>query len=189
MEISKEEPNFVVEFTDGRMYPNNDTWVCYIIHKIFWASVILMLILLLISPKEGQAILGASGTCLLIVFFYLKKTGGHTRKECTGILKFYDEYIEFISPKHHVHVGYDEMEYQRINYKDVTKCEFRVNERKLVIQGNLHEINWRYRKDGSLKETFNKHYNGMIKFYTIFERQLDLVSTIEEHSPLKVDIQ
>lgn len=129
--------------------------------------------------------------CVACAMIYLIKNGGHERVECPAQLQFYDEYMIFCVPKHHIKVGKDRMEIQKIYYKDVTRCQFRTNTRKMVICGMLEEIYYKYDKNDNVLNVpcFQKYYDGMIKFYTVFDYEHDFKKIIEENSPLTVEYQ
>ena len=64
-----------------------------------------------------------------------KKQVGTERKECDCELQFYEDYVIFYVPKHHIGYKNDKMEVQKMYYKDVKNAEYRVNTRKIVITG------------------------------------------------------
>ena len=80
------------------------------------------------------------------------------------------------------------MEIQKIYYKDVTKCDYRTNTRRLVIYGMMDLIIYNYNKQGIVEEkpSHQKRADGILSFYTIFDNEHDFKKIIEENSPLKV---
>ena len=188
----KNEAKEIVVFKDGRMTAKNDSKIYEIMKKIF----LIFLIILLVGSFLFKEFLFANEStpiwiCLFIVIGYLVKNGGHERVECLSELQFYDDYLVFYVPKHHIKRGKDQMEIQKIFYKDVTRCEFRTNTRKMVICGMLEESHYEYDKNGNVKEnpSYHKNYDGMIKFYTIFDVEHNFKQIIEKNSPLKVEYQ
>lgn len=189
---AREQPKEIIFFNDGRMTPKNDSKAYYIIKKIFYAFVVILIcgsILFREFLFSGESI--GIWVCLFIVLGYLKKNGGHERKECPSQLQFFNDYMIFYVPKHHIRVGKDQMEIQKIYYRDVTKCQFRTNTRKYVICGMLDEIHFKYDKQGAVESTpsYQKRYDGMIKFYTVFDYEHDFKEIIERNSSLKVEYQ
>lgn len=188
----KNEAKEIVVFKDGRMTAKNDSKVYEIMKKIFLVFLIVLLAGSFLFKEflfSGESI--SIWICLFIVIGYLVKNGGHERVECLSQLQFYNDYLVFYVPKHHIKSGKDQMEIQKILYKDVTKCEFRTNTRKMVICGMMEESHYEYDKNGNAKinPCYHKNYDGMIKFYTIFDVEHDFKQIIEKNSPLKVEYQ
>lgn len=190
--IEENEIKEMVFFNDGRIAPKNDSRVYEIIKRIFVAFLVVLIggSLLFdefLFAKESIPV----WICFVFVIGYLIKNGGHERSECPSQLQFYADYMVFYVPKHHIKVGKDQMEIQKIFYKDVTKCEFRTNTRKMVICGMLEETHYEYDKNDNLQKVpcYHKFYDGMIKFYTVFDFEHDFKKIIEANSPLKVEYQ
>lgn len=191
-EQEKNHANEIIYFNDGRMAPKNDSQLYNIIKKVFIVCIITMLILsLLFGEALFSEISISAWVCVFIIVGYLIKNGGHERVECPAQLHFYEEYLVFCVPKYHYGNGKERMEIQKIYYKDVTKCEFRTNTRKMVICGMMDETHYKYNKQGILDNipSYQKHYDGMIKFYTVFDYEHDFKKIIEDNSPLKVIYQ
>lgn len=97
------EAKTIINFTDGRMAPKNDTKTYYIIKNIFILFVIILIVGSLLFKEflfKDESL--AVWICFFIVFGYLLKTGGHQRVESTAQLLFYDDYLIFFVPKHHI---------------------------------------------------------------------------------------
>lgn len=186
------EANEIVCFNDGRMTPKNDTKIYFVIKKAFW---IILVLIALGSIVFNEFLLAGESlpiwTCFVVIGGYLLKNRGYERVECPSEIHFYDEYMVFYVPKHHLRQGKDQMEIQKISYCDVTKCQFRTNIRKVEIYGMLEEVHYEYDAQGVVNKTpsYQKRYDGMIKFYTVFDYQHDFVEIIERNTPLKVDLE
>lgn len=182
----------IIYFNDGRMAPKNDSKAYEIIKKIF---IVFLVALIGGSLLFGEFLFANESVpvCICVVFVagYLIRNGGHERVECPSQLQFYDEYMVFYVPRHHIKAGKDRMEIQKIFYKDVTECQFRTNTRKMVIYGMVEETYYGYDKKGNIQKApcFHKQYDGMIKFYTVFDFEHDFKKIIEENSPLRVEYQ
>lgn len=183
-------PIKVIGFNDGRMaLKNNSKLYCIvkglftfflvflIIESIFWGEFLLV--------KESLSV----WICVAITLAYLVKNGGHERKECYSELQFYKEFMIFYVPKHFIKYNDEKMEYQKIYYKDVIESVYRVNTRKIVIKGQLEEKHYKYITPNLVEENpcYSKKYNGMIKFYTIFDHEHDFKKIIETYTPLKIE--
>lgn len=191
-ESVKEKANEIVYFNDGRMAPKNESKVYTLMKKVF----IVFLIVLVLESLLFKEFLFADEPinvwlCFFITVGYLIKQGGYKRIESPSELQFYDEYMVFYVPKHYIKRGKERMEIQKIYYKDVTKCQFRTNTRKMVICGMMDEIYYKYDKNGNIEDapSFQKHLDGMIKFYTVFDYEHDFKKIIERNTPLIVEYQ
>lgn len=187
-----ETPKAVVDFIDGRMASKNESTVYTIIKNVFIVFVVILVIGSIIFKEflfSGESI--AVWLCVIIVLGYLIKNGGHERVETLSQLLFFRDYMVFYVPKHHVKKGLDRMEIQKIYYRDVITCEFRTNTRKMVIRGMLDQTYYEYEKNGVVNSTpsYQRRYDGMIKFYTVFDYEHDFKAIIEKNSPLTVVYQ
>lgn len=181
----------IVTFNDGIMCRKNDTKIYDVMLKIFLAFVIILIVGSLffkdfLFGDESIAV----WLCFFLVLAYLIKYGGHIRKECPAQLEFYDDYLIY-TVKDHIKLDKDRLEIQKIFYKDVYKCDYRTNTRAVVICGMMEETYYLYNKNGDISNTpsFHKYYDGMIKFYTVFDDEHDFKEMIETNTPLKVEYQ
>lgn len=184
MEGRNYNPKRIIQFYDGRMCPKNESFEYVFLRKMF-VIILIILILGLILFKEF--ILGGP-LLFIIVICVLIKSGGHTRVKCYSELQFYDDCMIFYVPKHHIKRNKDNMEIQKMFYKDVKECTYRVNTKKYVIFGELEETHYRYKNNQVIYKApkYHKKYDGMIKFYTVFDNGIDFKKEIENFTPLKV---
>lgn len=189
---NSEIPKEVVDFIDGRMTQKNESTAYTIIKNIFVVFVIILGVGSIFFTEflfSGESV--TVWLCVAIVLGYLIRNGGHERVETPSQLLFFEDYMVFYVPKHHVKKGRDRMEIQKIFYRDVITCEFRTNTRKMVIRGMLEQTHYEYEKNGTVNSTpsYQRHYDGMIKFYTVFDNEHDFKAVIEKNSPLTVVYQ
>jgi len=183
-------PIKVIGFNDGRMTLKNDSKSYHIVRGLF---IFFIVVLIIESIFFGEFLLAKESIsvwlCVAFTFRYLIKNGGHERKECYSELQFYKEFMVFKVPKHHIRNNNEKMEYQKIYYKDVTESVYRVNTQKIVIKGELEEKHYKYIDLTSVAEKpcYSKKYNGMIKFYTMFDHEHDFKKIIETYTPLKIE--
>jgi hypothetical protein len=189
---SNSEANEVVTFYDGRMAPKNESLSYEIAKKLFIAFLLILVIGSLIFKEfllAGEPV--QVWICLIIALLYFVNQGGHERVRCQSQLLFYNDYMIFFVPKHHIKRGKEQMEIQKIYYKDVTVCKYRTVVKKMTIFGLMEEVNYKYDKNGNVSDTacFHKVCNGIIKFYTVFDSEHDFKSIIERNTPLKVEFE
>lgn len=80
-----------------------------------------------------------------------------------------------------------------MKYSDITKVKYLPNtsNKRFQIYGNGHSLHYDVKKDGSLsiQPSRDKMFEeGMIYFSTNLNQNIDFIKEIEEHSPLKVEI-
>lgn len=184
-------PKYTLCFNDGRMTAKNKTKAYQIVKLLF---KIILAVLIIGSIIFGEFLLNGSSLsvwiCLFIVIGYLLKNGGYERRAFPAELRFYEDYMIFYVPSY-ILDNKNEMQIQKMYYKDVTSCVFRRNTRKMVISGTLDEVHYTYDKKGQLgtKPSYKKRYDGMIKFYTVFDVEHDFKEIIEKNSPLVVEFE
>lgn len=188
-EQTKDQAKEIVYFNDGRIAPKNESTIYVAIKNVFIVCIIAILVLsLLFGESLFSEISIPMWVCVFIVAGYLIKNGGHTRIECPSQLQFFDDYLVFYVPKHYIKKGRERMEIQKIYYKDVTKCDYRTNTKRLVIYGMMDLIIYNYNKQGVVEEkpSHQKRADGILSFYTVFDNEHDFKKIIEANSPLKV---
>ncbi len=106
-------------------------------------------------------------------------------------IQFYDDYLIVYREKHYYSKELSRKEYFKFFYEDIKECKYRKNSQKINIIG-MSEIKWyNYNKDGSVPEkpTIHKKSEGICWFYTSEAPEVEFVSEIEQHSPVKVTIR
>lgn len=104
-------------------------------------------------------------------------------------LIFYNDRIVLYRDHHYHSKKVQRREWYTVYYKDIRECILRTHVNKLCITGAHDTLCFNYHKDGTLsdKPDFSKHVeDGICYFYTKFCTDIDLVSEIETHSPIKV---
>ena len=70
------------------------------------------------------------------------------------------------------------------------KCVYRAKYERIDMYG-MEEVTWYdYNKDGTVPErpTYHRSVDSLCFFYTMFDKDIDYVAEIEQHSPIKVTI-
>ncbi len=106
-------------------------------------------------------------------------------------IRFYDDYLILYREKKHYGSGIQRKMYDKFYYKDIHKCQYRTETKRINIYGKVEGKWYDYNKDGSLptQPTYHKTTDSLDYFYTIFAQDIDFVKEIEEHSPIKVEIE
>lgn len=80
-------------------------------------------------------------------------------------------------------------EYNKFFYSDTSKIEYRTANNRINIKGTVESIWYDYNKDGTLPEEPTYHRTvteGLVYFYTTESPEVDFVSEIEEHTPIRI---
>lgn len=186
---ARENAKEIIGFNDGRPVPINDTLTADIYRKLFLGFCAALVVGSIVFKEflfadESVYIWG----CFLVALLAYFKLGKKERRECFSELLFFDDYMIFYVPKHHIKHGNERMEIQRMYYKDVKESEFRTNTRKMCIFGMVDEVHYKYDKNGKLceKPSYQRRYDGMIFFYTMFAEEHDFKELIERNSTLTI---
>ncbi len=127
-------------------------------------------------------------TCLVLALVYFASAGKQYRAPLECEIRFYDEYFTFEWPKWHYGYNKNRREWQKMYYKDVTECIYRINNQKWDFFGKVEEIHWEYDKAGVMKSEPNYHrtYEGIIKFYAVFAPDINFKEEIQKYTPIQI---
>lgn len=187
-----DKPNYVLKANEGVLVPDETKSTIRKLKKAVWIIVGIIILGSLIFQDNLFGELSWTTIFLLIALilnFSLKKTNKMIPQPFE--IQFYDDYLIVYREKNYYSPKLSRKEYFKIYYKDVKEYKYRANSKKINIIG-FCEINWYdYNKDGSLpdKPTIHKKTEGICWFYTSESPEVDFVSEIERHSPLKVTIR
>ncbi|MFS0675158.1 hypothetical protein [Ornithinibacillus sp. 179-J 7C1 HS] len=186
-----EKPNYVLKANEGVIVPKNENF--RMIKKAVWIVVIVIVIGSIIFQDDLFGELSWSGRIMLVVLALgLSFAGGNKRVPSPFEIQFYDDYLIVYREKKYYNKNLIRKEYDKFFYKDITKCQYRAQTKQINIYGVIEGIRYKYRKDGTLPEKPNYHRttNGGISwFYTTESPEIDFVTEIEKHSPVKVVVE
>lgn len=189
---NNQQPNYVLKFneTDSRKVKDRN----YYIKK---AVVIIIAIIVIFSIIFGENLfleLSWTARILLIaialgILFTDKKEDVPSPAE----LRFYDDYLLLFLERKYYSERSIKQEYLKMKYSDITKVKYLPNtsNKRFQIYGNGHSLHYDVKKDGNIskKASRDKMFEkGMIYFSTNLNQNIDFIKEIEEHSPLKVEI-
>lgn len=189
---NNQQPNYVLKFneTDSRKVKDRN----YYIKK---AVVIIIAIIVIFSIIFGENLfLELSWTArilLIAIALGILFTGKKEDVPSPAELRFYDDYLLLFLERKYYSEKSIKQEYLKMKYSDITKVKYLPNtsNKRFQIYGNGHSLHYDVKKDGSLSiqpsrdKMFEK---GMIYFSTNLNQNIDFIKEIEEHSPLKVEI-
>lgn len=189
---NNQQPNYVLKFneTDSRKVKDRN----YYIKK---AVVIIIAIIVIFSIIFGENLfLELSWTArilLIAIALGILFTGKKEDVPSPAELRFYDDYLLLFLERKYYSERSIKQEYLKMKYSDITKVKYLPNtsNKRFQIYGNGHSLHYDVKKDGSLSiqpsrdKMFEK---GMIYFSTNLNQNIDFIKEIEEHSPLKVEI-
>lgn len=187
-----EEPYYVLKTNERVMIPQNDTIALYYLKKILW---IIYAIVIIWSIAEQEFILWevSKAACISLAIATIAVSGMSKRenKPAPLELRFYQEYLVVCRMKHYYDTRLTRMEFDKFYYKDIRKCQYKTIAKRILIFGIVEGTWYKYEKDGKISEqpVYHKTVEGMTSFYTDMAPEIDFVSEIEAHSPIRVTIE
>lgn len=189
---NNQQPNYVLKFneTDSKKVKDRN----YYIKK---AVVIIIAIIVIFSIIFGKNLfLELSWTARILVIAIalgVLFTGKKEDVPSPAELRFYDDYLLLFLERKYYSEKSIKQEYLKMKYSDITKVKYLPNtsNKRFQIYGNGHSLHYDVKKDGSLsiQPSRDKMFEeGMIYFSTNLNQNIDFIKEIEEHSPLKVEI-
>lgn len=189
---NNQQPNYVLKFneTDSRKVKDRN----YYIKK---AVVIIIVIIVIFSIIFGENLfLELSWTArilLIAIALGILFTGKKEDVPSPAELRFYDDYLLLFLERKYYSEKSIKQEYLKMKYSDITKVKYLPNtsNKRFQIYGNGHSLHYDVKKDGSLSIQPSRDKmveEGMIYFSTNLNQNIDFIKEIEEHSPLKVEI-
>lgn len=189
---NNQQPNYVLKFneTDSRKVKDRN----YYIKK---AVVIIIAIIVIFSIIFGENLfLDLSWTArilLIAIALGILFTGKKEDVPSPAELRFYDDYLLLFLERKYYSEKSIKQEYLKMKYSDITKVKYLPNtsNKRFQIYGNGHSLHYDVKKDGSLSIQPSRDKmveEGMIYFSTNLNQNIDFIKEIEEHSPLKVEI-
>ena len=186
------QPNYVLKFneTDSKKVKDSN----YFIKKTVVIIIAAIVILSIIFGDNLFLELSWTARILLIslalgVLFTEKKEDVPSPAE----LRFYDDYLVLFLHRKYYSEKSIQKQYMEMKYSDITKVKYfpNISNKRFQIYGNGHSIIYDVQKDGSVSKqpSWDKMFKeGMIYFSTNLNQNIDFIKEIEEHSPLKVEI-
>lgn len=189
---NNQQPNYVLKFneTDSRKVKDRN----YYIKK---TVVIIIAIIVIFSIIFGENLfLELSWTArilLIAIALGILFTGKKEDVQSPAELRFYDDYLLLFLERKYYSERSIKQEYLKMKYSDITKVKYLPNtsNKRFQIYGNGHSLHYDLKKDGNIskKASRDKMFEkGMIYFSTNLNQNIDFIKEIEEHSPLKVEI-
>lgn len=187
-----ESPNYILKFneTDRKKIKDSN----YFIKK---AVVVIIGIIVITSIIFGDNLfLELSWTArilLIAIAVGVLFTGKTEDSPSPAELRFYNDYLVLFLHKKYYSERNIRQEYLEMKYSDITKVKYLPNtsDKRFQIYGNGHSLCYKIKKDGNLSKqpSIDKLFQeGMIYFSTNLNQNIDFIKEIEEHSPLKVEI-
>ncbi|WP_428909700.1 hypothetical protein [Niallia sp. Krafla_26] len=187
-----EKPNYVLKANEGITVPKNDNPLLGKLKITVWIIIGVIILGSLLFQENLFIELSWTARVLLIVMAIgLTFSGGGYKKIPSSFeIQFYDDYLIVYREKRYINKKVSRREIDKFFYKDIKKCQFRTVTKQITIAGLEEAIRYKYNKDGSLpsKPTYHKTTEGLCYFYTTEVPEVDFVSEIERHSPIKVAI-
>lgn len=187
-----EQPNYVLKFneTDSKKVKDSN----YFIKKTVVIIIAAIVILSIIFGDNLFLELSWTARILLIslalgVLFTGKKEDVASPAE----LRFYNDYLVLFLHRKYYSERCIRQEHLEMKYSDISKVKYLPNtsNKRFQIYGNGRSVWYNLKADGSIpaQPTEDRTYEkGMIYFSTNLNQNIDFIKEIQEHSPLKVEI-
>ena len=189
------EPNYILKANETTLEPvEGREYFLYLKDGICLITGIITVLSFVIEDFVLSDLSILSRVLLLVVSFILyffwgiDKVNARTPIE----ISFYDDYMVFYRPKICYSKKLSRMEYSTIYYKDVTRCVLDTKLKRITIAGDYHFQWYNYNKNGNptSKPTYDRFVKGTIDVIrTRMVPEIDFVSEIESHTPLKIKIK
>lgn len=189
---NNEQPLYILKFNEGIMKPKVENKTKDIIKYLLgFATILIILVIIIFGFRVLREFSFSIFICYCIAIGYLIKNGGYERIPSPCELWFYENYLVQYCPKRYYSKNNIRKEYYKFNYKDIKRCLYRSVVNKFDIFGIVEATFYKYDKDGNV-DSVPKHHitaDSISVFYTVFEPNIDFIKEIEEHSPIKVEIE
>ena len=187
-----EKPNYVLKANEAALVPKNEKSLLRKLRVPVWIIVgVIILGSLIFQDNLFGELSGTTQALFIAMAIGVTYGGGYTRVPTPFEIRFYDDYLIVYRDRHYYSKKMIRKEYDKFYYKDIKKCVYRAKTKRINIFGIVEGMWYKYNKDGSLPEkpTYHKTTNSMCYFYTSADPEVDFVSEIEKHSPIKVVVE
>lgn len=107
-------------------------------------------------------------------------------------LQFFEDRLVLYLPKRYYSKKVTRMEINEMKYSEISKCVFKTSSKRIHLYGNGTSTWYNYKSDGTLSQepTQVRNYTaGLIYFNTQLATDVNFITEIESHSPVKVIIE
>lgn len=188
------EPNYVIKTVETIWKRVNTGQKMKVVDKIVIAIVLILVLGScffrenLFSEMSIGAIALLIGLLLKVNFFGSKNVMYESEIE----LRFYDDYFIVYRPKRYYDKRVTRREYNKMYYKDITKCYYKTQMQILYFIGDVDTEWYNYTKEGAIPEKPTRKMlckGGMQYMSTrLMPDVYAVIKEIEEHSPIRVEI-
>ena len=191
MEENNENLNYVLKFNETVRKTVKDTN-----YKIKIVVIIIIGIIILgsiIFQDNLFSELSWTARIILISLALGVMFTGKTEKIKSPIeIRFYNDYLVVYREKRYYSDKVFHKEINKFFYSDISSIDYHLRTKRVNFHGKIDATFFKYNQDGSVpKEPYYHRITdgGICYFYTDLEQEVDVIKEIEEHSPLKVEIE
>lgn len=189
-----EQPNYVLKTFESDLVPIPPKKGYVFLRVGVWSVVVILVLGSLLF--QDNLFMELSGTTrVLLIVLAIGVTFWGNKKEYSPSpleLRFYDEYIVFYLEKKYYSKRVTRMEFVKMKYTEISKCEYDIKNKRVYVRGNGISRLYNYKKDGTLPSEptdIRDFKRGLMYFGTWFMEDIDIKKEIEEHSPIKVIVE
>lgn len=187
-----DEPIYICKDTELVRKPKNTSKVLYLVKKILWVIIFVVLVMSIIYKENFFKNFSWSTNILLVVSIISVTVagGGDIRVPSQIEIIFYKEYFIVYREKRYYSRKVERKEINKFFYNDIKSIEYRIPTQKIEIYGK-GDFKWfNYMKDGTLPEkpSYDKNIDGLCFFYKNPESTTDYKALFEKYSPIEVAV-
>ena len=185
------KPLYVLKFNEAVRMPKNGNGKLGKVKVAVWVIAAIIVIASFVFQENMFKELSSTVRVLLVALCIgTLSVGGSEKVPSEMELQFYDDYLVVFRDKHYYSNSVIRREYDKFAYSDIKRIQFRTVTKRINIFGIVEGIWYNYQKDGSLPQTptYHKTTDSICYFYTDFASNVDFVSEIETHCPVKVTV-
>lgn len=186
-------PLYTIKTNEAVLVPQKDRSVLHGVKVAVWVIAAVILLASIVFRDNILSELNWGARCLL---FALAIGTCFIGPEKVNVLspieiRFYDTCMVLYRPKRYYSPRVTRREINIMQYSDISKCLYKANLCRLHFYGTVKATWFNYRKNGELSDT--PAYDRVVKDTLLYIRtrysDVDFVTEIEAHSPIKVTVE
>ncbi|MCA1054930.1 hypothetical protein LCM10_08030 [Rossellomorea aquimaris] len=190
MEQPNEQPNHVLSTYENILVPKNEKMSK--LRNVLLIVIASIIVLSMVFQDNLFSELSWTTQVLFIpVVIWVFTAGGSKNAPSPIELRFHNDYLVLYRPKRYYDKKVTRMEINKFMYKDIDRILYKSKSQRIHIYGTASVEWFNYSKDGVLpsQATTDKTTSGLCFFRTSAAPEVNFVSEIENHSPIKVIVE
>ena len=186
-------PNYVLKTNEAVLMPTSEKSAAQKIRVAVWVILAIILIASFVFQDNLLGELNWTARCLLFAlaigtcFIGPKKVNVPSPIE----LQFFDSYLVLYRPKRYYSRKVTRLEINTMKYSDITKSLYKAESQRIHFFGTVEAKWFNFDKTGTMSKepTYDRVVQDTLLYISTRCSDVDFVSEIEAHSPIKVIIE